>query len=1323
MNHNEIAGMLDRLEINGIRLWQEDGKLKYSAPQGALTSEIRSVLKQQKADIIDFLKKDAEEVAVVHDEDNRYQPFPLTDIQSAYLIGRNEAFALSGVACHIYMEFHYENLEPQRAEDIWNLMIKRHDSLRTCFRADGTQVVLPSVGRLRIDYADVSEKGKNAKSERIETVRAELGHCIHAADNPPLMALAITKTDCDAILHLSMDFIMADWTSIRLLLAEFEGMYFYGDGVLPEFEVSFRDYLTSEALLKEKSGFYKDKKYWLDKIDTLPAAPDIAVKRSSAADSKLFKRLYLNLEPERWDKLKSFAAKFGLTPSSAVLASYAQVLHWWSSTDKFSLNLTVLNRFPLHEQVNSLIGDFTSVSLLECDFTDSASFAQSARKLNARLFDDLDHRLYSGVMVMREIARRKGREAALMPFVYTSSIGVIQEDPARPMVGRFDGEGISQTPQVYLDCQAMDGSFGLQVNWDYRDGIFHENVIEDMFAAFKSLLEMLSDSAEIWSSDIPPILPKYQAEMIAQSNSTNVQLPGGLLHSGLLDSIRRTPDKLAAADESKSFTYGELGLLASAVKLQLINTGCSKGDTVGIVMPKSVYQISSAVGILDAQCVYVPIDVHQAPLRREKILTQCGISVIITLRAYEDMFNSDAYKLIFADELTPAPSLSLTGEGDESALAYIIYTSGSTGTPKGVAIRHSAAVNTIEDINSRFDVTADDAVLGLSQLNFDLSVYDIFGVLGVGGSVIYPSAAKYADPSHWMELVKKYKITLWNSVPAFIQMFTDYIESSSEKVLPHMRLVMMSGDWIPVTLPERIWALNPDVLTVSLGGATEASIWSIYHICREIKREWNSIPYGKPLANQGYHVLDGKLRERPFWVQGDLYITGVGLADCYYKQDELTSDAFITVNGTRMYKTGDTGRWMSDGEIEFMGRNDGQLKIHGHRIELGEIDNCIIQTGAVQCCTLAIGTPTGEKTLISFYCAESESDASAIKEKLKDSLPVYMIPSIIKYKESLPLTANGKVDRKKLSAEAETLLKDKLSEHIEDETLTPSEQQVFDICSELLRINSIGKNDDLYSKGADSLMIGKAAGIIREKLLPSVSFDSILAQLLRGPSIREIAEFIDSQNSGTETSSDSEDTPQSDSFAVLKASPAASDKIAVLLWDENGADTLMQPLADKLSGSFGIAQLLPCNLDNLKEKSAEDALQVVTDSCVEAIKHYSDKDITIFAHGSSSWFGIELAGRLTAAEYPLDKLVLIDALPSDESDEALDEYKRLAAAVSAAEPGLYMGDMLLLYTDGAESAEAYWSSACLGSFDSKHISGAHTSCLSEQADAIISATN
>lgn len=1333
MNKVQIAGLLERMEINGVRLWHENGKLKFAAPQGVLTPEMRETLKLQKENIISFLKEDEEEIRVIRDEENRFESFPLTDIQSAYLMGRNQAFALSGVACHIYMEFHYESLDAAKAEYAWNVLIKRHDALRTCFYQDGTQRVLEEAAKLRIDYADVSGRDEAEFNERMAAVRERLGHCIHDAQEPPLMAIAITNSDKDSILHFSMDFIMADWTSITLLMTEFEEIYFYDESNLPELDVNFRDYLIAENQLKQKSGYNKDKKYWMDRVDELPAAPDIAVKVGNLASNgeNRFKRLYLNLDAKQWNTIKNNASKYGLTPSSVVLSAYAHVLNWWSSTDKFLLNLTVLNRFPLHEQVGRIIGDFTSVSLLECDFNNSESFAKNTRDLNARLFEDLDHRLYSGVMVMREIARRKGREAALMPFVYTSSIGVIQENPERPMIGSFTGDGISQTPQVYLDCQAMDSSCGLHVNWDYRDGVFYDSVIEDMFDAFKTLLFRLSESEEIWLTELAPMIPQYQKDIVMQVNQTQESLPVHLLHSGILDSMKRLPDKTAAVDENMTLTYNELELLASAIKQSLIENGSEKNETIGVVMPKSVYQIASTIAILDAQGAYVPVDIHQAPLRREKILSQCNITKVITLSEYEHMFDKTKYTIICADILEKAQISNLEGKGDVDSLAYIIYTSGSTGTPKGVAITHKAAVNTIEDINKRFDVTENDAVLGLSLLNFDLSVYDIFGVLAAGGCVVYPAAQKYSDPSHWMKLIKEHNITLWNSVPAFMQMLVDYIESDKKENLDTMRVIMMSGDWIPVTLPERIWAINPDVLTVSLGGATEASIWSIYHICREVKPEWKSIPYGKPLANQGYRVLNKKLQECPFWVQGDLYITGAGLADSYYREPELTSKAFFEIDGERVYKTGDTGRWMPNGEIEFMGRNDGQLKIHGHRIELGEIDSCIVQCGALQSSTLAVQTHSGEKILVSFYCAEREIADDEMREILKERLPSYMIPSIIARRDALPLTANGKLDKKQLIAEAEGMVEKRMSSSISPEELNETEKLVHDIVTDLLKLININKDEDLYTKGADSLMIGKAAGIIREKLLPDVSFDTILAQLLRAPTIRGIAEFVESQKSADRNDKNAVNQESKESFVTLRElNSAQSGKVAALLWDEDGTELETRGIADVLiEENYNVVQLLPLHIEELQDKEAEDGVQIIADSCVSELEKYKDSEITIIAYGTSSWFGIELAGRLTAAEYQLNKLVMVDARPINNAEPSSEfSYSEFAKGVTLVEPGLYMGDLLLICAENADSAHAktqdtvdYWSEVCLGAFDTMTVHGEHDSIMREAAREIVNA--
>ena len=293
------------------------------------------------------------------------------------------------------------------------------------------------------------------------------------------------------------------------------------------------------------------------------------------------------------------------------------------------------------------------------------------------------------------------------------------------------------------------------------------------------------------------------------------------------------------------------------------------------------------------------------------------------------------------DSLAPAegPTAAL-GSADPDDRAYVIYTSGSTGRPKGVMISHRSALNTIDDINRRFAVSSDDRVLGLANLGFDLSVYDIFGLLGVGGCLVLPDAKGRADPSHWAKLLKAHRITVWNSVPAQLEMLAAYLGAEPHIELPALRVALLSGDWIPVSLPGRIRRHVPGLEVVSLGGATEASIWSICYPIGDVPACWRSIPYGKPLSNQSIQVLGRDLRACPDWVVGDLYIGGAGLALGYLGDAERTAERFVThpETGERLFRTGDLGRFLPDCNVELLGRDDFQVKIRGHRIELGEIE-------------------------------------------------------------------------------------------------------------------------------------------------------------------------------------------------------------------------------------------------------------------------------------------------------------------------------------------------------------------------------------------------
>ncbi|MFC0104864.1 non-ribosomal peptide synthetase [Kibdelosporangium aridum] len=877
--------LLDELSALGVQLWARDGQLRFRAPQGVLTAEHREVLKAHRDELMARLQ--TTELTLVSRPDDAFEPFPLTDVQAAYLLGRTEAFDYGGVPCHGYLEVFLGDVAPEAVERAWNELIKRHGMLRAVIDpATSAQRVLHEVPEFRIEVTDQS----------VAEVRAELSHAKYDPAVWPLHTLKITRDHSGILLHVSVDLMVADFASVQMLLGELRMLL--RDEALPPLDITFRDYVLGQRALRETSRYTKDREYWWNRIDELPGAPDLPVVHGGSGGGPVrFHRLQRRLLTQSWKALRAKAAEQGLTPSAVVLAAYAEVIGRWSTNQKFTVNMPLQNRLALHEQVCALIGDFTSVSLLAVDLTEPAGFADRARALGGQLLSDVDHRLCSGVEVIRELGRRRGQSEALMPVVFTGVLGASDSDEIR--------YGISQTPQVWVDCQAVEQPDGLLVSWDVRAGVFPDGLAEDAFGAFLDLLESLVDAS--WLAPASIELPAAQRERRAAANATETVLPTGLLHEPIL---RQDRDRVAVIANGQQVTYRELLARAGGVAKSL---GQVRGEIVAVHMDKGIDQIAAVLGVLLAGGTYLPIDTNQPPARRDQVLADANVRTVLT-------------------EI-PAPATFEPVETDPGRPAYVIYTSGSTGTPKGVVISHEAARNTIEDINSRFAVGPEDKILGLAQLGFDLSVYDIFGVLGAGGTLVLPDPDRRSDPSHWAELIAAHRVTLWNSVPAQAQMLADHLVSSGGSV-PCLRLALLSGDWIPVTLPDLLWSRIPGLRQISLGGATEASIWSIHHPIEAVQPDATSIPYGKPLANQTFHVLDDKMRPRPDWVPGELYIGGAGVALGYLNDPGKTADRFAD----GLYRTGDLGRYLPDGEIEFLGRQDTQVKIRGHRIELAEIE-------------------------------------------------------------------------------------------------------------------------------------------------------------------------------------------------------------------------------------------------------------------------------------------------------------------------------------------------------------------------------------------------
>ena len=928
--NDKITELLAHCQNNGMKIWTEEGKLKYKSGEEFLKSGILSELKKYKEEIISYLEKNKEEQKIINDYEGRFQPFLLSDVQSAYVLGRNENFSYGGVACHNYMELEYKKLDTNRVTDVFRSLIARHDMLRAVMYEDGSQQVLAEVPDFSVKVFD-----DNAEISEIEKLRKEMSHKVYPLGKAPMFSVAVSHHGDKSILHFSIEFLIADWTSVWTILSEFESLYFEPEKELPKINVSFRDYLLTEKRSGNSQKAIADKKYWLEKAENFPSAPKIPIKKESEAEHE-FMRKTIELNSEKWTSLKAKANSAGVTPTALVMTIYAEVLRKWSTQKDIALNMTVLNRKPLHEDIFNVVGDFTTLALIEMHYGGKKqSFTERLKDTNREIFNSLDHNEFSGVEMIRELGRQKGRDEAMMPYVFTSAIGLLN----KTLTGKFNNIGISQTPQVFIDCQAMDYEGGLRINWDIRKGVFEGNVAEDMFSEFERLMQKASE--EVSLDELNAELPEYQADMWKKFNDTEKEIPEKLLYTEFLENAMNIPDKKACEDENCSLTYSQLLRKACGTAKELTDKGFSKGERAAVLMEKGCEQAVAALGILFAGGVYIPVDSKtESHIRRNKILTQSGIRFALIQKEISNL--PQGITAINVNECCEADTDVIVSSSPDDE-AYIIFTSGTTGEPKGVVISHSGAYNTIKDLNTRYNVTEKDSALGLSEFNFDLSVYDLFGMLSAGGTVYYPQQVGHMNPGQWEKLIFENNITLWNSVPALMQMFiSDRKLRNSENKLP-VRLVFLSGDWIPVDMPEEIKQNCESVEVICMGGATEASIWSNYHEAKPQDKQSISIPYGRPLSNQRFYVVDENGEICPFLVKGQLYIGGKGVAKGYLNDQKLTDSKFVKEfdRNEKMYATGDMGRMLENGELQFLGRMDEQVKVRGYRIELGEIENAL----------------------------------------------------------------------------------------------------------------------------------------------------------------------------------------------------------------------------------------------------------------------------------------------------------------------------------------------------------------------------------------------
>ena len=866
-------------------------------------------------------------------------PFPLTDVQRAYLYGRHADWGLGGYSTQLYMTLEFTHLDVPLLERAWNQILEKHLALRLEFKDDRQCIrqEIPYYLINDIDHADAEQLMSNKIFDP----------CTY-----PLFELKVSKNKELYYFHVAIDLLICDAHSLNIIFSDLA--ICYRGGALAPLELSFRDCVCYLDKHKLHPSYQTAQRYWMDKIQDISGFPALPLLKSwTELPTVSMKSLVAKIKPEKLEAIKFKAAECDLSLTALFLILYGMVLARYSENQNVLLNVTLFDRKLLHPDIDKVVGDFTQLTLFEYVAQDQLdSIATIFTKHQKNLWEDLEHRQYSGVNVASEIKRCYGYSAdyIVAPFVYTGLVG--QSTISDYGINDFFTGNVykhARTSQCILDNIVSEENEQLIINWFYVEDLISDDFISHIFDAYIGLIESLSDAD--WSLPFERLLlPKSDKLLIDAANPSNSLISEDTLVS-LLD-VHCMSQAPAVIDDTGVYRYVDIFCFSKSLAKRLIQHDKEVGPVVGVLCDNGYQRVVATLGIMQAGLAYLPLNLDWPLARVKEILVVGEVNHLILsaqqVSRYSELLSKYSYFVIEDCFSLPEEKTIDLPKVKPSDLAYVIFTSGSTGTPKGVSISHRSVVNTLLSVNERFEISKNDKVLALSDLSFDLSVYDIFGLLAVQGSVVFPSTTRIKEPSHWYELINKHNITVWNGVPQLMQLLLDSLETNRQ-ALCGLKVVLLSGDWVSKEIPIKLREHDKCTRVISLGGATECSIWSVWYEIGIEDVHLSSIPYGQAMPNQQMYILNNHLEDCPIGVIGEIYIGGLGLALGYWRDDTNTDQSFITHPGLgRLYKTGDMGRWHPAGYIEFQGRKDSQIKRHGYRIELTEIENKLIQLLGVE---------------------------------------------------------------------------------------------------------------------------------------------------------------------------------------------------------------------------------------------------------------------------------------------------------------------------------------------------------------------------------------
>jgi len=1139
--------------------------------------------------------------------------FPLTDMQRLLVVSAADGMEYA-LHPHLYFEVERPGLDIDRFTASLMRVLERHRRNIVVVTQDLRLRQVDQLTPLRVPVWDLRGLSELGTKLGLMQIRQRMANQPLPMDRWPWLEFQLTRYGVDEMrLHVNFSNLFLDQYSGLRLISEIEqdyaspGAEAQADGVGID-EVSL-------ALAQRHETADRARAYWTERVAKLPAPPNLPIARIHGNPGLNRRRLVL--DSATWGAFTASVGAHGISPVTGLLAVYGEIVARFSGSRHFILNQMisrrVLRRIPGAEKV---LGNLGAIYPLEFDWRGTASLQERARRLQATIIADLGRTDWFGVDVLEALnARHHSQGSAACPFVVSSGLaGGPQEE---------FGYSKLATPQVLLDHQFFElRGDRVEIIWDVVESAFPAGFIDALCDAQETLIRTLADDPQAWVATTTLVGPRVAAAPTTTCATRPLQ--DGRLSDGLKASASVAPSHPAVICADDALSYGELATAAGALARTLCANGVRPGDRVAVVLAKGVPQIVAVYATLLAGAAYVPIDPAWPQGRIDQLVEDIGAAVVIGA----DASKQQAVPVVEVGAVAEASeTLALPDALDPSALAYVIYTSGSTGKPKGVALDHRGPVNTIQDVNEQLGIVASDVIFGVSSLSFDLSVYDIFGAAMVGATLVLPDPTDHS-PHAWLAAMVERQVTVWNSAPPLMQLLVGVARAEGVR-LPALRIVMLSGDWIPLSLPDDIKAIAPNAKIISLGGATEASIWSIWYPIDAIDPRWRSIPYGRPMANQPWYVLDELGNETPTWTTGQLHIGGIGLAQGYWGDPDKTASAFVThpATGERIYRTGDLGRMLPDGNIELIGRIDAQCKIQGHRVEPGEVEYVLTADPRVKDAAVVVAGDAKNKQLHAFVVLRegfSASDGEAIRADLMNKLPNYLVPGRLTVLMAMPVTSNGKLDRSALLALTETIA-DTSVQYVAPRT--DLERTIVEVWKEVLDIDTIGVDDDFFNLGGHSFAALRAVAALRTRTSLTIS----LGGMLESRTVARLASLLTGQRISN----------------ALVPLHAGTGPALFMVHPAGGSVAAYRDLARSLDRAcFGLAASEPL----------PSTLEAVAQRYVAAIRDASPGPYTILGWSSGGVIALEMVAQLEAAGEQVRQLIVLDApAPTDPPPGPVDE--------------------------------------------------------------------